>query len=300
MKLASSICFLPAYLRSQESPQATTPSVKWQARSAQLNEPAEVELGPTSSEIDTTSGNPASTVKAKIQMVGGSDLPVPLRVAMRSSKGRVVSVRPVNADGEATFANISTGQYDFLAASANKEYSASIAAINGVRGGRKLDVSSGTSVEVTLSLVGGEVNVEGVAQKSGKPFAGAMVVLVPQDPDLRRESSFAADQSDMDGTFSLLQAFPGTYTVIAIENGWDLDWGKPEVLALYYQAGTIHHRRSGKGLDEADRAGRSTTQVAAGFPGRKSWVRCRSLLFSGFLQGRHAFLFLPRSPFPDT
>jgi hypothetical protein len=202
----------------------------------QVNEPTEVELSPTSSEIDTTSGNPASTVKAKMQMAGGSDLPVPLRVAMRNSKERVVSVRPVNADGEATFANISTGQYDFLAASGNHEYSASIAAINGVRGGRKLDVSSGTSVEVTLSLVGGEVNVEGVAQKSGKPFAGAMVVLVPQDPELGREF-FRRDQSDMDGTFSLLQAFPGTYTAIAIENGWDLDWGKPEVLAQYTKHG---------------------------------------------------------------
>ncbi len=202
----------------------------------QVNEPTEVELSPTNSEIDMTSGNPTSTVKAKIQVAGESKVPVPLRVAIRNSKGRVVSVRPVSAEGEATFTNVSAGQYDFLAASANKPYAVRIASTNGVTEGRKLEVPSGSPVEVMLSLVGGEVTVEGVAQKSGKPFSGAMVVLVPQDPSLKHEF-FRRDQSDMDGTFSLLQVFPGTYTVIAIENGWDLDWGKPEVLAQYTKHG---------------------------------------------------------------
>jgi hypothetical protein len=142
----------------------------------------------------------------------------------------------VSAEGEATFTNISADQYNFTAGSPNKPYSVRIASTSGVTAGRKIDVSPGSSVEVTLSLVGGEVTVEGVAQKSGKPFPGAMVVLVPQDPDLRREF-FRRDQSDMDGTFSLPQVFPGTYTVIAIEDGWDLDWGKPEVLAQYTRHG---------------------------------------------------------------
>jgi len=113
--------------------------------------------------------------------------------------------------------------------------------------GHTLDVSSGTSVEVTLSLVGAEAIVECMAQKSGKPFAGAMVVLVPQD--LEQRELFRRDQSDMDGTFSLQQVFPGTYTVIAIENGWDLDWAKPEVLARYTDHGqSITIAGPGRGL----------------------------------------------------
>ena len=202
----------------------------------QVNEPTEVELSPTNSEIDMASGNPTSTVTAKIQVVGESKVPVPLRVAIRNSKGRVAAVRPVSAEGEATFNNISAGQYNFTAGSPNRPYSVRIASTSGITAGRKLDVSPGSSVEVTLSLVGGEVTVEGLAQKSGKPFSGAMVVLVPQDPDLKREF-FRRDQSDMDGTFSLPQVFPGAYTVIAIEDGWDLDWGKPEVLAQYTKHG---------------------------------------------------------------
>jgi len=30
---------------------------------------------------------------------------------------------------------------------------------------------------------------------------------------------------------------PGSYTVIAIEDGWDLDWSKPVVLAHYGRSG---------------------------------------------------------------
>ena len=197
-------------------------------------EPTEVELSPTNAELDMTSGSLTSTVKAKIRMQGESQLPIPLRVAMR--KARAVSVRSVDVDGEVTFNNVSAGQYDFRAGSANKPYAVSIATANGAPVGRKLDVSSGSSLEITLSLVGGDATVEGVAQRAGKPFSGAMVVLVPQDPDLNRDF-FRRDQSDMDGTFSLLQVFPGTYTVIAIENGWDLDWGKPEVLGQYTSRG---------------------------------------------------------------
>ena len=202
----------------------------------QVNEPSEVELSSTSSDLDMSSGSPASTVKVKVQVVGESKVPVPMRIAMRNSKGRVASIRPVSAEGEATFTNVSTGEYNFTAGSPNKPYSVRIASTNGVTEGRKLNVSSGSSLEVTLSLIGGEVTVEGVAQRAGKPFSGAMVVLVPKDPEAKREF-FRRDQSDMDGTFSLLQVFPGNYTVIAIEDGWDLDWGKPEVLAQYTKHG---------------------------------------------------------------
>jgi hypothetical protein len=202
----------------------------------QTNEPTEVELSPTNSEIDMTSGSLASTVKAKIRVPGESQLPVALRVALRNSKGRIVGVRAISAEGEAEFPNVSAGQYQFRAASGNTPYAVSVTTASGVPAGRTLDVSSGSSLEVTLSLESGNRTVEGVVQQSGKPFAGAMVVLVPQGPEPKGEF-LRRDQSDMDGTFSLLQIFPGTYTVIAIENGWELDWGKPEVLARYVSHG---------------------------------------------------------------
>ncbi|MBV8891691.1 MAG: hypothetical protein JO266_06935 [Acidobacteria bacterium] len=41
----------------------------------------------------------------------------------------------------------------------------------------------------------------------------------------------------MDGSFSLPGVIPGTYTVVAIEDGWDLDWASPGVIASYSQRG---------------------------------------------------------------
>jgi len=217
-------------------------------RQRQTSEPTDVELSPTNSEIDMTSASVTGIVKAKVSMAGESQLPVVLRVAMRNSKGRIVSVRPVSPEGEATFTNIGAGQYEFRAASENRPYAVSVVAGNGVPAGHTLGVSSGASMEVTLSLVGGDARVDGIAQKSGKPFAGAMIVLVPQDPEGKREF-FRRDQSDMDGTFSLLDVFPGTYSVIAIENGWDLDWGKPEVLPRYTNhAQTVTVESSGRSV----------------------------------------------------
>ena len=215
-----------------------------------LPEPTEVELSSTSSEIDMSSGNPTSTVKVKVQVAGETKVPVPLGVAMRNSKGRVAQMRPVSAEGEATFMNVSAGEYGFTAGSPNKPYSVRIASSNGGAEGVKLNVAPGSSLEVTLLLVGGDVTVEGVAQRAGKPFSGAMVVLVPKDPEAKRQF-FRRDQSDMDGTFSLLQVFPGDYTVIAIEDGWDLDWGKPEVLAQYTKHGqTITVANQAKGSSQ--------------------------------------------------
>jgi len=48
---------------------------------------------------------------------------------------------------------------------------------------------------------------------------------------------FRRDQSDQDGSFSLRSVIPGFYTIVAIENGWDLDWSRPGVIAQYAKHG---------------------------------------------------------------
>jgi len=63
-----------------------------------------------------------------------------------------------------------------------------------------------------------------------------MVVLVPKSSDSDAQL-FRRDQSDQDGSFSLRSVIPGGYTVVAIENGWDLDWSRPGVIAQYAKHG---------------------------------------------------------------
>src|ERR1035438_1115351 len=48
---------------------------------------------------------------------------------------------------------------------------------------------------------------------------------------------FRRDQSDLDGGFSLRNVVPGTYTIVAIEDGWDLDWAEPAALTGYFKQG---------------------------------------------------------------
>jgi hypothetical protein len=79
-------------------------------------------------------------------------------------------------------------------------------------------------------------SIEGFAKKDGKGLAGAMVVLVPKDKALLPER-VRRDQSDSDGSFVLANVAPGDYTVVAIENGWELDWTRPEVMARYLSGG---------------------------------------------------------------
>jgi len=64
-----------------------------------------------------------------------------------------------------------------------------------------------------------------------------MVVLVPRD-QVGNWSMFRRDQSDSDGTFALGEVLPGPYTLIALENGWDLDWASRSVLQPYLKNGT--------------------------------------------------------------
>ena len=83
-----------------------------------------------------------------------------------------------------------------------------------------------------LTLMGASGRVEGVATRARKAVAGAMVVLIPKHPEENRDR-FRRDQSDLDGSFLLQSVIPGTYTVIAIADGWDLDWSRPGVIAKY-------------------------------------------------------------------
>jgi len=102
--------------------------------------------------------------------------------------------------------------------------------------GRLVTINAGSSPSIALTLASGVGVVEGVVKRSGKVLAGSMVVLVPNDP-AEHLDLFRRDQSDLDGTFAIKNVVPGTYTVLAIDDGWDIDWSRPEVIAPYLQRG---------------------------------------------------------------
>ena len=92
------------------------------------------------------------------------------------------------------------------------------------------------SLELAVTLSQSETRIEGVAQRDGKGIAGVMVVLLPRDSGAWR-SLTRRDQSDTDGSFTLRDVAPGQYTLVVIEDGWTLEWTRPEVMAHYLPRG---------------------------------------------------------------
>jgi len=99
-----------------------------------------------------------------------------------------------------------------------------------------IDIPGGQPVKLIVHTSQAKSTLTGIALKDGKPFAGAMILLVPQDAD-QNPALFHRDQSDSDGTFAVAPLFPGRYTLLALENGWELEWSNPAVLFQYLPNG---------------------------------------------------------------
>ncbi len=76
-----------------------------------------------------------------------------------------------------------------------------------------------------------------VVDSHGIPEAGVMVILVPHD--LKAEILYGQDESDSDGTWSIAGLAAGEYKVVAIYEGWDLAWKRPEIMTHYLNDAAI-------------------------------------------------------------
>jgi len=194
-----------------------------------------LDLNKEGQELDLSSAEALSSVKISVSISG--DVPHRGVVALRSGRWVVVAWQQVDAKGEAELQQVPAGVYEVLAWNFGKPYSIDRMAVEGAQAqGHKVKIAGGSSPSISLTLVEGSVQVHGVVKRAGKGVAGAMVVLVPKDPDSHRDR-FRRDQSDLDGTFSLQGVVPGLYTVLAIDNGWELDWSQPTVIAAYLKRG---------------------------------------------------------------
>jgi len=195
-----------------------------------------VDLTKDGEEVDVSKGEASSSVKFSIQIAGEAAPPAQLTVGLRSGS-RVVGASQTDSKGEADLEQIAVGKYEVVVWGTGKRYSvARISAQGAEVSGHTLSVAAGSSPSVSLSVVTGNTDIQGTVTKAGKGFAGAMVVLVPKLPEQDRDL-FRRDQSDLDGSFLLHAVIPGDYTLLAIENGWDLDWSQPGVIAAYLKKG---------------------------------------------------------------
>jgi hypothetical protein len=95
-----------------------------------------------------------------------------------------------------------------------------------------LQVKAGAAPRLEIVAGTGYGQIEGMAERAGHPTSGVMVLLAPEDAK-DNQILFRRDQSDSDGTFLLFNIIPGRYRLLAIEEGWELDWADPNVLGAY-------------------------------------------------------------------
>jgi hypothetical protein len=215
---------------------------------SQGDPPRTVEInasGGGSMEVNPAQGEPATKVTFKVRMADNSPLPSPLALTLRprnqALRDRESALIPSGTNGNDSLTGTWTGDlrpgaWDVLPIYA--EHRPAVVSMQGPSGliqGSRIQVAD-KPLTLSIALAAGVTQVTGFAFKEGKGLPGVMIVLVPKNPGANW-ALFRRDQSDSDGSFSLHDVVPGQYTVVAIEEGWDLDWAKPEVISRYLPKG---------------------------------------------------------------
>jgi hypothetical protein len=199
----------------------------------------EMNLTQDGQDLGAAKGEPTATLKVTIKMAEDEPLPKQYFVALREGRQRIVAGQQGDASGQVSIEAIHPGKYGVVIFSSEQRKRYSVIHLSSgptVFPGREVELAPGAALEVVAEVAAGEMRIDGVVQKNGKPLAGVMVALVPNDPEAHVDL-FRRDQSDFDGTFLLQGVVPGTYTVVAVDDAWGFEWLKAGVLARYIQHG---------------------------------------------------------------
>lgn len=151
------------------------------------------------------------------------------------SSGTTHVQAPVSPDGTFQVGGVSPGHYVVQLLGAPSYYIKSISVGGEVSPDGAMTIAAGVDTKVTIIAGNGAATLDGIAMKNGVPFAGAMVLLIPDD--LSRTVLIRRDQSDSDGTFTLPDIAPGRYTLVAIDDGSGLAYMEPSAIKPYLDDG---------------------------------------------------------------
>lgn len=149
--------------------------------------------------------------------------------------GQHTTFLQVGADGSLAANGVAEpGKYDLRLANAPGYYLKSVAVKGGSYSGGVLQIPENGAIQLSLVAAKGLSDIEGIALRNDQPFAGAMVLLIPENSNA---AFIPRDQSDTDGTFTLRGVPPGKYRLVAIDDGRDLAYADSGVIQPYLPAG---------------------------------------------------------------
>ena len=214
-----------------------------------LREPGQPDAGNRTASVDLTlnqtvdmasAGAGGVDVSGRIAMASGAKLPARTRILLvPTDAGQPREDDAVADDGSFTLHSVRPGRYDVQAGSQDAPISIlQMMATGADVQGNRITVA-GQPVLLAATLARGATTVTGYATQSNKRTGGVMIILVPRNAALH--DLYRRDQSNTDGSFRLDRVVPGDYTLAAIDNGWTLEWARPEVMAPYLARG-VHVR----------------------------------------------------------
>lgn len=121
------------------------------------------------------------------------------------------------------------GNYSIFVMNGENSIIRSISATGVQVAGQSIRITGSKPIQLDIVLSRTLSTINGTASRNGQRFPGAMILLVPENPE-NNLPLFRRDQSDSDGTFTLREVLPGQYRIVAIEDGWDLEWANPALL----------------------------------------------------------------------
>jgi protocatechuate 3,4-dioxygenase beta subunit len=178
-------------------------------------------------QLNADSGAGEVTVSGKVT---SPDSKTRFAISLVASHPRRDYIAPVNDAGEFSV-QVVPGEYQVMGQDP-QVYVASVSSSNAPVKGHVLQVSAGAAPRLEIVVGAGFGQIEGMVERAGHPTGGIMVLLAPEDAK-DNQTLFRRDQSDSDGTFLLSNIVPGRYRLLAINEGWELDWADPNVLAAY-------------------------------------------------------------------
>jgi hypothetical protein len=182
-------------------------------------------------EVDPESTSAVTPIRGVVQMQGGLNLKDQASVRLWNSHSGEMLDSSISDKGEINFdtTSLTPGTYSVYAFNGPNSIVGSLKATGAQVAGQTVQVAGGKPVQLEIEMSTTLSKINGTARRDGKPVAGAMILLVPDDAEINLPK-FRRDESDSDGTFTLIDVLPGRYRMLAIEDGWDLEWANLSLL----------------------------------------------------------------------
>lgn len=203
-------------------------------------------------EMDATHASAQWNVNGVVKMEDGGALAPNEVVQLRDSGNGAVYATLVMQGGEFSFEKIpiptTAGVFEIFVTQSADTFLKTARATGAKVSGSHIEFEEGKDVRLEIVLGRGMNSIHGLALRCDEPVGGAMILLLPED--FRNNTQLIRrDQSDSDGSFTMQQVPPGRYRILAIENGWELEWMKPEVLRKYLPGSARIDVRVGEALE---------------------------------------------------